>query len=255
MSALRKLAIALGGATTFCAGVSLAIVCASPAAPAPVRLNDTDRLRVFDAGAAAFEAHVEAAERAFGVGMEDRRRALVARARGHVVEVCAGAGRNTALYPGGLASLTLVDFAPGALALAAARQPPLGAPVPRVLVADSHALPLPDASADTVVDTFGLCSLRDPQGALAEWARLLRPGGELLLLEHGRSGWCAPVNFVLDRGAGGHERQWGCAWNLDVEKMVRGAAGGAGLDVVGVTRHHWGTTTALVLRKRAGATA
>jgi ubiquinone/menaquinone biosynthesis C-methylase UbiE len=53
--------------------------------------------------------------------------------------------------------------------------------------ADAAKLPFPDASFDTVTDTFSLCVIDRPLAALQEMRRVLRPGGQLLLLEHSRS--------------------------------------------------------------------
>ena len=249
MSAPRVAALAAGGAAAFFGGLAAVTLLAAPKACVLPRLTEVDRLRIFSEGASAFDAHVDKAERALGVGMGARRSALIARARGDVVEVCAGGGRNNALYDArSVTSLTLTDFAPGALALAAQRPCSSSHLVPKVLVADAHALPLPDASADAVVDSFGLCSLHSPEAALAEWVRVLRPGGRLLLLEHGRSRSFPPVNWLLDRGARGHERQWGCDWSLDIEALVARAL--PKMVVESVSRHHLGTTVEIVLRKQ-----
>jgi methyltransferase OMS1 len=255
MATPRVAALVAGGAVSFCGGLAAVTLLAAPKAGHPLpRLTEVDRLRIFSEGANAFDAHVDKAERALGVGMGARRAALIGKARGDVVEVCAGGGRNNALYDARVVtSLTLTDFAPGALALAAQRPCHSSNLVPKVLVADAHALPLPDASADAVVDSFGLCSLHSPEAALAEWMRVLRPGGRLLLLEHGRSRWFPPVNWLLDRGARGHERQWGCDWSLDIEALVARAL--PGLVVESVSRHHLGTTVEIVLRKKGGAEA
>jgi SAM-dependent methyltransferase len=56
-----------------------------------------------------------------------------------------------------------------------------------VLEAPAEHLPLADDSADTVVATLVLCTVPDPTAALAEAARVLRPGGQFLFLEHIRS--------------------------------------------------------------------
>jgi ubiquinone/menaquinone biosynthesis C-methylase UbiE len=58
----------------------------------------------------------------------------------------------------------------------------------RLLLADAQSLPFPDGSFDTVVTTFVFCSIPDPATGLAEARRVLRPGGQLLLLEHVLSG-------------------------------------------------------------------
>lgn len=60
---------------------------------------------------------------------------------------------------------------------------------------DAHALPYPDASFDTVVCTLSLCAIPDPDRAVAQMTRVLRPGGRLLLLDHvAGSSW--PVRAV-----------------------------------------------------------
>jgi ubiquinone/menaquinone biosynthesis C-methylase UbiE len=59
----------------------------------------------------------------------------------------------------------------------------LGRPV-TLRQADAHELPFADGSFDTVVCTFGLCAIPDPDTAVAEMARVLRPGGRLILVDH-----------------------------------------------------------------------
>jgi SAM-dependent methyltransferase len=198
---------------------------ARPAVPAPVRagLAAADRLheRVFVAG------YTRVQERSEAAGMREIRRALVADARGRVLEVGAGTGLNVAHYGAGVDDLLLVEPAPGmrealvaaaaeatatatttATATAAARATaaatattavtaaatattPSSAgsrrPVVRVLDGTGEALPAADASVDTVVGTFVLCSVEDPAAVLREVARVLRPGGRYLGLEHVRA--------------------------------------------------------------------
>ncbi|PSC68852.1 serine protease [Micractinium conductrix] len=101
----------------------------------------------------------------------------------------------------------------------------------------------PPRSFDVVVDTFGLCSQSDPVTALKEMARLCKPGGRILLLQHGKGSWDF-VNGILDRGAGEHHKRWGCWWNRDIERIVRQA----GLRVETSSRWHFGTTYLIVAR-------
>jgi methyltransferase OMS1 len=97
---------------------------------------------------------------------------------------------------------------------------------------------------DTVIDTFGLCSCSDPVKALKEMAKALKPGGQLLLLEHGRSTWNF-INDILDSSAEKHLEKWGCRWNRDIEGLVKEA----GLEVVEMDRWHFGTTYVIKCKK------
>jgi ubiquinone/menaquinone biosynthesis C-methylase UbiE len=106
-------------------------------------------------------------------------------ARGRTLEVAAGTGRNLPYYPDRVA-LTVVDLSERMLELAAQRAARLGRDV-ELCVADAHALPFPDRSFDTVVATLALCSIPDDAVAVAEMARVLVPGGRLVLLDHVRS--------------------------------------------------------------------
>lgn len=98
----------------------------------------------------------------------------------------------------------------------------------------------PDGRYDTVVQTFGLCSVRDPARLLGNMAAVVRPDtGRILLLEHGRSWWDL-VNGLLDRSARGHFERFGCWWNRDIEAIVEDAQRKTpGLEVVEVQRPGW----------------
>ncbi len=120
------------------------------------------------------------------LGMARLRRELLAEARGAVLEIGAGTGLNLGHYPADLDQLVLAE--PGArmgghIDLDRA---PAGVPV-RLQQAPAEYLPFEDASFDTVVSTLVLCTVGDPRRAVAEVARVLRPGGRLLFLEHVRA--------------------------------------------------------------------
>jgi ubiquinone/menaquinone biosynthesis C-methylase UbiE len=114
-------------------------------------------------------------------------------ATGDVLEVAIGTGLNLPLYPPD-ARLTGIEWSPAMLAIARRRAGELG-PAVDLAEGDAHALPYPDASFDTVVCTLSLCAIPDPDRAVAEMTRVLRPGGRLLLLDHvAGSSW--PVRAV-----------------------------------------------------------
>jgi SAM-dependent methyltransferase len=138
-------------------------------------------------GAALYDPFLWAGEK---LGMARRRRELLAGARGAVLEIGAGTGLNLRHYPTDLDELVLVE--PGArigdhIDLDRA---PVGVPA-RLERAPAEYLPFDDGSFDTVVSTLVLCTVGDPRRAVAEVARVLRPGGRLLFIEHVRAdqGW------------------------------------------------------------------
>ena len=115
----------------------------------------------------------------------DGRRWVCSRARGDVLEIAVGTGRNLKYYPADV-RLTGLELSPAMLAIARRRADRLGRQVD-LRPGDAQALDLPDASFDTVISTLSLCSIPDDRRAVAEARRMLRPGGRLLLLEHVRS--------------------------------------------------------------------
>jgi ubiquinone/menaquinone biosynthesis C-methylase UbiE len=117
------------------------------------------------------------------LGMARRRRDLLADAQGRVLEIGAGTGLNLRHYPNTITALTLAEPAEP---MARALEQRLGR-AGEVHRAPAEALPFEDDSFDTVVSTLVLCTVEDPQQAIREIARVLRPGGRLLFLEHVRS--------------------------------------------------------------------
>lgn len=127
----------------------------------------------------AFEASEEA-------GLREMRRDLLSGARGRVLEVGAGTGLNLDLYPEGIESLALVEPDPH---MAKQLHKKLGEPKrsAELIEAPAEKLPYDDDSFDTVTVTLVLCTVPDQPGALKEIARVLKPGGQFLFLEHVRS--------------------------------------------------------------------
>ncbi len=120
-------------------------------------------------------------------GIEKRRAQVIPLASGKVFELGCGGGLNQPLYDSALVTefagidphAKLLD---GARARAAARgwQADIRQGV-------GEAIPFPDGSFDTVVCTYTLCSVDDPSQVMREMRRILKPGGRLLFLEHGRA--------------------------------------------------------------------
>lgn len=135
--------------------------------------------RIYDAMAPRYDDAMAAAERSF---LDGGRRWACIQASGRVLEVAVGTGRNLAHYPEGV-DLTGIELSPGMLERAQARAEVHPSRVD-LRLGDAQHLTFADASFDTVVATLALCSIPDDRAAVAEMARVLRPGGRLLLLDH-----------------------------------------------------------------------
>ncbi|MBK7819912.1 MAG: methyltransferase domain-containing protein [Tessaracoccus sp.] len=134
--------------------------------------------RYWDGHAARFDAMIAPMERRF---LAASREWAAGRARGRVLEVAVGTGLNLPYY-GPDARLTAVEFSDGMLRGARARAARLTAV--DFALADGERLPFADARFDAVVCTYSLCGFRDPRRAVEEMLRVLRPGGDLLLVDH-----------------------------------------------------------------------
>jgi ubiquinone/menaquinone biosynthesis C-methylase UbiE len=143
-------------------------------------------------------------------------------ARGRVLEVGIGSGLNLPLYGTAVEEVIGVDISPELLAMVerAAAATPRNV---RLLEGTAERLPLDDRSVDTVVITWALCSIPDPVAALTEARRVLRPGGSLRFVEHGRSPdpgvakWQDRLTPLWARCAGG------CHLNRKTDDLMRSA--------------------------------
>ena len=161
------------------------------------------------------------------VGMRRRRRKLLAQAHGRVLEIGAGTGLNITHYPDGLDELVLTEPDPGMRRKLVRRLDRRGREAV-ISGAAAERLPFANASVDTVVATLVLCTVAEPERALREIARVLRPGGQLLFIEHIRASW-APLAWYQGLLA----RFWyafagGCVCNRPTLELMR--AGGFTVD-------------------------
>lgn len=154
-------------------------------------------------------------------GMDRYRRRAVEGLAGVVVEVGAGSGLNLGLLPDEVSQVLVVEPSAVARRRSEGRRRAARALVVDVGL-DGQSLQLPDDSCDGALSTFTLCTIPDPEAALAELRRVLRPGGRLHVLEHG----VAPDESVR-------------RWQQRLEPAQRRLAGGCHLcrDVPALLRH------------------
>ena len=146
--------------------------------------------------------------------MREIRRETLAAARGRTIDIGAGTGLNVELYPDSIAELVLAEPDEHMLGRLRPKVPGWGREV-SVVQAPADRLPFDDDSFDTAAFTLVLCTVPDPKAALAETARVLKPGGRLLFVEHVRS-----EDPGLARWQDRLERPWrflgdGCHCNRD----------------------------------------
>jgi SAM-dependent methyltransferase len=175
------------------------------------------------------------------LGLADQRRRLVGGARGVTLEVGCGTGRNLPLYPDGV---RLVGLEPDPAPLERARARAPGVPL---VVASAEALPFRDGAFDTVVSSLVFCSVDDPLRGLEEVRRVLRPDGEVRMLEHVRG-----EGRVLAAVQDGIQPVWtrvsgGCRPNRDTEALVERA----GLRIDAATREARGVMRRFTARPTA----
>ncbi|KAK9386811.1 S-adenosyl-L-methionine-dependent methyltransferase [Lipomyces mesembrius] len=182
------------------------------------------------------------------MGLSFWRKDVTKQATGDVLEVSCGTGRNISyLNIPAVKSITFVD---ASAQMVEQTKEKFKDHYPKYQHAQFLAkkvedLPL-DKKYDTVFETFGLCSHEDPVYVLMHLQDLLKPGGKIVLLEHGRGTWDF-VNRILDKSAASRAEVFGCRWNLDIGEIVRKS----GLVIDEESRSHFGTTWTIIAH-RAG---
>ncbi len=141
---------------------------------------------------------------------------------GEVLEIGFGSGLNIPYYPAGLERVRAVDPAAVGRKLAARRAAACAVPVEYV-GSDAQALPVADASVDSVLSTWTLCTILDAPRALAEIRRVLRPGGSFRFAEHGLAP-DAKVARLQQRLTPLQRRAFGgCHLNRRIDQLVAAA--------------------------------
>ncbi len=111
----------------------------------------------------------------------------IPRARGEVLEVGIGSGLNLPFYSADVQHIHGVDPSIELQRMARKKTEGGGIKVDFLLQSAEDPLPIPNASVDTVVVTWTLCSIPNPGKALQQMKRVLRPNGRLIFVEHGRA--------------------------------------------------------------------
>ncbi len=151
--------------------------------------------------------------------IRELRAKLLARAKGTVLDVGFGSGLNLPHYSAAVSRVLAVEPSEVARNIAAPAIAAASFPI-EFAGLDGQRLSIEDQSVDCVVTTWTLCTIPDPAAALAEFARVLKPGGKFLFVEHGRS----PDDGVArwqDRLDG--LQMWlagGCHLNRRIEELV-----------------------------------
>lgn len=148
--------------------------------------------------------------------MREQRQRVLAAARGRVLEIGFGTGLNLPHYPDQVESLAVLDPNAGMHRKASKRIASAPMPVEAIQQRADDAIAADTGSFDTVVSTWTMCSIPDLPRALREIARVLRPGGKLLFIEHGLADdpktvrWQHRLNPIMNRIGDG------CNLNRDI---------------------------------------
>ena len=153
------------------------------------------------------------------------RERMLSYAKGRVLEIGIGSGLNLDYY--GACVEEIVGLEPAPRLIAMAQRAANGCKIPVTLMAASaESIPIDDRTVDTVVSTWTLCSIPDVYGALREMRRVLKPGGQLVFVEHGLAPeeeiqrWQTRLTPLWKRIGGG------CHLNRPIQRLIESAGFG-----------------------------
>jgi ubiquinone/menaquinone biosynthesis C-methylase UbiE len=163
----------------------------------------------------------------------DERQKCLTDVSGRVLEIGFGSGHNLPYYSNRVEKLVAID--PSAVSAKLARKRILMAPFPvDYIPLEGEKISAPDASFDSVVSTFTLCTIPDVAAALRQLRRVLKPTGHFFFLEHGRS----PDPSVQRKQTvlNGVQRRLfgGCHLNRDIERLIRDA----GFEITSIEKYY-----------------
>jgi ubiquinone/menaquinone biosynthesis C-methylase UbiE len=147
---------------------------------------------------------------------------VTARLAGQVLEIGFGSGLNIPYYPASLERVQAIDPAAVGRKLAAKRAAACPVPIDYIGT-DAQTLPADDASVDSVLSTWTLCTISDASRALAEIRRVLRPGGALHFIEHGLAPDPAVARLQQRLTPLQHRAFGGCHLNRQIDQLVAAA--------------------------------
>lgn len=147
-------------------------------------------------------------------GVRQLRRKVLSTACGAVLEIGFGSGLNLDCYPDHVRAITAIDPGP------ASSVPPCAGRQVCLQAMSAESMQFPDNCFDSVVSAFTLCSIADLAAALDEIRRVLKPGGQFIFLEHGKSPnrWVAALQDLFNPFY--NTLACGCNVNRDILKMI-----------------------------------
>ncbi|KAI8388436.1 uncharacterized protein BYT42DRAFT_631410 [Radiomyces spectabilis] len=223
----------------------------------PITPSSFDTSEVWERNAKGYDKEVGWDEVIMGIGL--MRRWLVGHAKGDVLEVSVGTGRNFDYYKADqIDTATFTDRHEPMLNEARSKFEQYKEKFHKTFVQFKTAnvdqpQTMDKGKYDTVIDTFGLCSCANPAEALVSLADACKSeDSRILLLEHGRShyGW---LNRLLDTNLDNHVKRYGCWWNRDVMGLFEEEKVKEKLEIETVSRWHFGTTCYIVAKPKKNA--